>query len=181
MSFTLRKLKFAWDYLALGKRPNTNISQWTEPLPLQSQLWFGDLFVADLHRMFPHQGTWFSEYSLRITNEEGEIQAMLRAYMAFCEDFDRRIGEGKEHDFEEFDRFVPIPDCSSWSARLPKGRLVPMEGRMWFVDGQVSWQHPETEHSSEAAANDFWIQNAPRKVDLQIDQANVGKQHSRDA
>jgi hypothetical protein len=117
--------------------------------------------VEDLFQMFQHQGTWFSGYTLRITRDQGELQSRLLAYIAFCEDFHRKIAEGQEHDFDAFDSFEVIPNCASWTARLPNGPSVPMEGRMWFADGEVSWPHPETQPSAEAAAYDFWTQNAP--------------------
>ena len=163
MSAKLKHLKFAWEYFVLGKHRNpkdSHTDSWVESAPLEAQLWFGSLLVADLHRMFPHQGTWFSEYDLRITNDQGYLQDQLLAYVNFCEDFNRRITEGRDHDFDEFDRFTPISNCESWRVQLPNGRLVPMEGRMWFADGDSSWQHPESERSTEVAANEFWRQNA---------------------
>ncbi len=111
---------------------------------MEGQLWFGDLLVADLRGMFPHQGTWFSDYCLRITPDQGILQGRLLAYIALCKDFDRRIAESQEHDFDEFDRFDPIPNCESWRVRLPNGSSVPMEGQMWFTEAEASWQHPET-------------------------------------
>lgn len=164
MPGALKNLKFAWDYFVLRRHRNgksTDTARWIEPPSLEGQLWFGGVLVADLHRMFPHQGTWFSEYELRIANNQGELQSQLLAYIVFSEDFERRIGEGRAHHFDEFDRFNTIPNCQSWNVRLPSGRLVPMEGKMWFADGDARWQHPETESSAEAAANQFWIQNAP--------------------
>jgi hypothetical protein len=163
MPDSLKKLKFAWDYFVLGKHRSAqtaSMARWVEPPPLEAQLWFGSLLVADLHRMFPHQGTWFSEYDLRICRDEGDLQTQLLGYITFCEDFHRRIAEGRHHDFDEFERFSTIPNCESWSAKLPNGRLVPMEGRIWFADGDANWHHPETEPSSEAAANEFWVQNS---------------------
>lgn len=136
------------------------MARWTEPPTLELQLWFGNLLVADLHRVFPHQGTWFAEYDLRILLGQGEIQDLILAYISFCEDFHQRIAQGQDHDFDEFDRFAPIPETRSWNARLPNGGSVPMEGRMWFADGQVIWQHPESEPSAEGAANEFWARNA---------------------
>jgi hypothetical protein len=43
---------------------------WEAPAPLELQLWYGDLLVADLHQVFPHQGTWFANYDLRIVRGE---------------------------------------------------------------------------------------------------------------
>ena len=134
--------------------------RWIEPPPLELQLWYGHLLVADLRQVFPHQGTWFAEYDLKIAPGEGTLQDKLLTYIAFCEYFHRRIADGQDHDFEEFDRFAPISDTGSWNARLPTGGSVPMEGRMWFADGQASWQHPETEPSTEGAANEFWARIA---------------------
>jgi hypothetical protein len=161
MSAMLKNLKFAWDYFILGRHRSADGAAWIAPCALESQLWFGSLLVADLHQMSPHQDTWFSDCDLRIRSHQGELQEKLLAYIAFCEEFNRRIGEGRDHDFNEFDRFASIPNCKSWSAKLPNGRLVPMEGRIWFADGGVNWQHPEAESSTEAAANEFWMQNAP--------------------
>ncbi len=39
---------------------------WVPPPPLELQLWYGDLLVAELHQVFPHQGTWFAPYELKI-------------------------------------------------------------------------------------------------------------------
>ena len=158
----LRNMKFAWDYFVRGKNRVGATSGWKAPQPLTAQLWFGDLLVADLHQMSPHQGTWFSEYTLRLSRQEGELQGQLLDYIVFCEDFHRRIGEGKDHDFDEFTKFASIPDCHLWAAKLPTGNNVPMEGQMWFGDHCASWQHPETGHSAEAAACDFWVQNASK-------------------
>ncbi len=136
------------------------MARWIEPAPLECQLWYGNLLVADLHRVFPHQGTWFAEYDLRITHDQGELQHRLLAYIEFCQAFHERIAEGKDHRFDEFDQFAPIPECSSWTARLPTDVSVPMEGRIWFADGQASWQHPEAQPSTEGAAYEFWSRNA---------------------
>lgn len=159
MSAVFKNMKFAWDYFVRGKNRPGNNSSWEAPQPLTGQLWLGDLLVADLLQLSPHQGTWFSEYKLRITRNEGELQGQLLDYIAFCEDFHQRIGEGRDHDFDEFTKFGSIPDCESWNAKLPTGHIVPMEGRMWFGDHCASWQHPESVPSAEAAACRFWVQN----------------------
>lgn len=147
MSAVLKNVKFAWEYFVLGKHrsdKSADTAGWEEPPPLAGQLWFGSLCVADLHQMVAHQGTWFSDYDLRITNGQGELQDQLLAYIAFCEDFNRRITQGLDHDFLEFERFSSISNCESWRAQLPNGRKVPMEGQMCFADGEINWQHPET-------------------------------------
>src|SRR5262245_15514949 len=136
------------------------MARWVAPPPLELQLWFGDLLVADLHQVFPHQGTWFANYDLRIVRGEGTLQDELLKYITFCEDFHHRIADGQDLDFEELDRFAPFTDTGSWNARLPGGGSVPMEGRMWFAGGQASWQHPKTEPSTEGAANEFWARVA---------------------
>ena len=136
------------------------MARWVEPSKLELQLWCCEVLVADLHGVFPHQGTWFADYELRITLGEGELQNQLLTYIAFCEDFNNRIEGGSDHDFDEFNEFLPISDCRSWAARLPSGDTVPMEGRMWFADGGASWQHPESESSTELAANQFWARSA---------------------
>lgn len=123
---------------------------------LELQLWYGDKLVADLHQVFPHQGTWFATYELKIARGEGALQDRLLEYIAFTDDFNRRIAQGQDHDFEEFDRFGDIADADSWRVPRPDGGVMPMADRIWFVDGQVCWQHPETQPNTERAANELW-------------------------
>src|SRR5436305_10939091 len=106
--------------------------RWVPPPALELQLWYDDVLVAELHQVFPHQGTWFAPYELKIASGEGALHDQLLKYIAFCEDFHRRIADGQDHDFAEFDRFGPIADTGSWRIPRPGGGSVPMEGRMWF-------------------------------------------------
>ena len=41
--------------------------RWVPPPPLELTLWYDDVLVAELHQVFPHQGTWFAPYELKIT------------------------------------------------------------------------------------------------------------------
>jgi len=84
------------------------------------------------------------------------LQDRLLEYIAFTEDFNNRIAKGEDHDFDEFDQFGPITEASSWKVPRPDSGVMPMTERMWFLDGQASWQHPETAPSTEGAANDLW-------------------------
>jgi hypothetical protein len=130
------------------------------PPPLELQLWYGDVLVAELHQVFPHQGTWFAPYKLKIALGQGALRDRLLEYIAFTAGFNRRIAEGQDHDFAEFDRFGGIADAGSWKIPRPDGGVMPMEGKMWFVDGQASWQHRETPPSTEGAANELWARIA---------------------
>ena len=164
MTASLRDLKFAWDYFVRGRHRRNHRAEAPlsiEPDPLLGRLWFRHLLVADLREMFPHQGTWFADYDLRISPDQGDEQEQLLAFIALCEDFNRRIGEGQEHDFDEFDRFSTMSNCQSWRAELPNGCVVPMQGMIWFADGAVNWHHPEAESRAEASAYEFWRQNSP--------------------
>jgi hypothetical protein len=134
--------------------------RWVEPPPLELQLWYGDVLVADLHQVFPHQGTWFGAYELKIAPGERALQDRLLEYIAFTEDFNRRIAQGQDHDFAEFDGFGAIADAGSWRVPRPDGGTMPMAERMSFIDGQASWQHPETAPSTEGAANELWARIA---------------------
>jgi hypothetical protein len=134
--------------------------RWIQPPPLELTLWYGDLLVADLHDVFPHQGTWFAVYELRIRPGDGPRQDQLLSYIAFCKNFHRRIADGQDHDFAEFDAFGPIPDTSSWKVSGTAVDWLPMAGRMWFMDDQASWEHPETSPSTEMAANEVWARIA---------------------
>jgi hypothetical protein len=132
------------------------MSQWVEPPPLELQLWYGVVLVADLHQVFPHQGTWFATYELKIAQGEGALQDRLLEYIACVDGLNRRIALGQDHDFAEFDAFGPIADAGSWSVPRPDGGLMPMSGQIGFADGEACWQHPETSPSTEGAANELW-------------------------
>jgi hypothetical protein len=136
------------------------MSRWVPPPPLELQLWYGDVLVAELHQVFPHRGTWFASYELKIAPGEGVLRDRLLEYIAFCDDFDRRIAQGQDHSFAEFDRFDALADTGSWKVPRPDGGVMPMTERMWFVAGQACWQHPETAPSSEGAANELWARIA---------------------
>lgn len=130
------------------------------PPPLKLQLWYGDVLVANLHDVFPHQGTWFAPYELKISPGDGVLQDRLLEYIAFTTDFNRRIAEGQDHDIDECNHFGDIAQAGAWKVPRPDGGVMPIEGRMWFVDGQASWQHPETPPSTERAANELWARVA---------------------
>lgn len=138
------------------------MSDWVQPPPLELQLWYGDMLVADLHQMFPHQGTWFATYDLKIAPGQGALQDRVLEYIAFSEDFHGRMERGEDHDHAEFDRFGPVADTCSWRVPSPDGDAVPMEGRLLFAWRQAVWQHPETTPSTEGAANNVWVRIAER-------------------
>jgi hypothetical protein len=52
--------------------------------PQNLQLWFGDVLVADLVDVFPHQGTWFAQYRQSIAPEQGLLQRRLCDFIGFC-------------------------------------------------------------------------------------------------
>ncbi|MEZ6132414.1 MAG: hypothetical protein R3C59_27435 [Planctomycetaceae bacterium] len=143
-------------------RPSENrrMSMWVEPPTLNLTLWHDSLLVAHLNNVFPHQGTWFADYVLSIDGRTDEHSRRILEYMSFCKDFNRRIASGDDHDFNEFDRFQDVSDCSHWRATLPNGLTIPMEGQLGFIDEQVTWQHPETQPSTEMAANELWARAA---------------------
>ena len=67
--------------------------RWVAPPPLELQLWYGDVLVADLHQVFPHQGTWFAPYELKIAPGEGTLQELAVVAAA--------RGSGARDDLEE--------------------------------------------------------------------------------
>ena len=136
------------------------MAKWVEPPTLNLTLWHDSLLVAHLNNAFPHQGTWFSDYVLSIDGRTDEHARRILDYISFCKDFNRRIANGDDHDFNEFDRFQDVSDCSQWRATLANGLIIPMEGQLGFIDEQVTWQHPETQPSTELAANELWAQAA---------------------
>ncbi|QEG00740.1 hypothetical protein Mal15_48120 [Stieleria maiorica] len=132
------------------------VSTWVAPPALNATLWHSGLLVAQLSNAFPHQGTWFADFDLRIRSRGDAHATRILEYIAFCQDFNCRIANGDDHDFTEFDEFVDVSDCSRWHASLSGGLSIPMEGQLGFIDEQVSWQHPDTRPSTEMAANEYW-------------------------
>lgn len=136
------------------------MSKWIAPATLNLTLWHNDLLVARLSNAFPHQGTWFANYSLAINGHVDAHAQRILEYIAFCKNFNCRIASGDDHDFDEFDRFQDVSECSQWRATLANDLIIPMEGQLGFIDDQVMWQHPETHPSTEQAANEVWAHAA---------------------
>jgi hypothetical protein len=146
----------------LDVRPleNKRMSKWVEPPTLTLTLWHNGLLIAHLSNVFPHQGNWFADYDLSITGRSDEHARRILEYISFCKEFNCRIANGDDHDFDELELFHDVSDCSNWRATLADGLMVPMEGQLGFIDDQVTWQHPETPPSTEMAANEFWARAA---------------------
>ena len=126
------------------------------PKTLNLQLWFGDVLVADLLNVFPHQGTWFAEYRQVVTPEAGPVQARLCEFIRFCEEWHDRLACGQNPDAAEFDRFKDVIESPSWRVPCPDGTELTMPEGPIFVQGEASWNHPEAESSRELAAAQVW-------------------------
>ncbi len=140
------------------------MSTWVEPPTLSLTLWHNELMVANLSNAFPHQGTWFADYDLLIDGDANEHARRILEYITFCRNFNCGIANGDDLDFAEFVRFKDVSDCSLWRATLRNGLMIPMEGKLGFIDDQVTWQHPETQPSTEIAANEQWARAASNIV-----------------
>ena len=126
------------------------------PQPLNLQLWYGDVFVADLLNVIAHQGTWLATYRLAIAPVQGSQQRRLCDYVAFCEEWHQRLSRGEDHDAAEFDRFADIIWSGMWRVPCPDGTELAMAGGPIFVQGEASWNHPESGPSRELAAGEVW-------------------------
>jgi hypothetical protein len=133
------------------------VSPASVPKPLNLQVWFGEVLVADLLNAFPHQGTWFAQYRQVVTPGQGPVQARLCEYILFCEDWHQRLNRGEQSDAREFDRFADILESPEWRVPCPDGTELRMAQGPGFVQGEVSWDHPEAEPSREVAAWRVWL------------------------
>jgi hypothetical protein len=132
------------------------VSDASAPKPLNLQLWFGDVLVAELINAFPHQGTWFAQYRQIVAPGQGPIQARLCAYIRFCEEWHERLDRGEDPDDREFGPFADIIESEAWRVPCPDGIELRMTQGPGFVRGEVSWNHPEERPSREAAAWGVW-------------------------
>lgn len=126
------------------------------PKPLILQLWFGDVLVADLRNVFPHQGTWFAEYRQIVAQDQGRLQSRLCEFIQFCEEWHQRLARGDDPDAKEFAPFADIIESDEWRVPCPDGTEMLPAGGPIFVQGEVSWNHPEAEPSREMAAWREW-------------------------
>ena len=124
--------------------------------PLNLQLWFGDVLVADLLNVIPHQGTWFALYRQVVAPGQGAVQRRLCDSIAFCEEWHRRLKRGNSPDAGEFDRFADIIKSGSWRVPYPDGGALPMDEGPTFFEGEASWNHPDDRPSRELAAHEVW-------------------------
>ena len=120
--------------------------------PQNLQLWYADVLVADLRNVFPHQGTWFAEYRQVVAAEQGSLQSRLCEFIRFCEEWHQRLARGDDADAKEFAPFADIVESAEWRVPCPDGTELRPAGSPCFVQGEVSWNHPEAEPSSEIAA-----------------------------
>jgi len=124
--------------------------------PLNVQLWYGTILVADLRNVIVHQGTWFGLYEQRVTREQGKPETRICDYIAFCEKWHKRLKQGKNPDAAQFDSFKDVLNSGLW--RVPfadQSELSLPEGPI-FVQGEASWNHPENEPTRESAAYEYW-------------------------
>lgn len=124
---------------------------------LDLELWFGDVRVAELFDITPHQGTWFARYQQVVDPAEGALPARLDAFIRFCEEWHARLERDEDAEASEFDQFPELITTSAWRVPCPDGRELPMDGGPVFVEGEVSWNHPEVEPSREEAAHQLWL------------------------
>ena len=132
------------------------MSEVSVPRQLNLQLWFGEVLVADLGNVFPHQGTWFAQYRQVATPEQGSVQARLCEFIRFCEEWHERLARGDNPDAEEFDAFADVIESTAWRVPSPDGTELRMAEGPIFVQGEVSWNHPEAEPFREMAAWRAW-------------------------
>jgi hypothetical protein len=128
----------------------------SECRPQMFQLWYGKILVADLGNVIVHQGTWFGRYQLLLTPEQGEQEKRLFAYVLFCEDWHNRLEQGMNHDAAEFDTFDDVLRSGTWHFRGPDGSDLTIPVGPIFVDGEASWNHPNSEPNRELAALQAW-------------------------
>jgi hypothetical protein len=126
------------------------------PQSLNLHLWFGDVLVADLWNAFPHQGTWFAKYRQVVAPEEGRLQARLCEFIRFCEEWHERLARGDNPDAKEFDPFEDIIESEAWRVSCPDNTELGLAGGPIFVQGEASWNHPESVPSREMAAGREW-------------------------
>jgi hypothetical protein len=132
------------------------VSDLATPKPLNLQLWFADVLVADLLNAFPHQGMWFAQYGQIVAPSQGSLQERLREFIRFCEAWHQRLDCGGSPDAREFDTFTDLIDSTSWRVLCPNGTELRLAGGPLFVQGEASWNHPEAEPSREVAAGRAW-------------------------
>lgn len=123
---------------------------------LDLQLWFGEVLVADLRHVFPHQGTWFAEYGLVVAPEQGWLQARLCEYIAFCEKWHEQLVREENPDARAFDLFADVIESGAWRVPCPDGSELRLAGGPIFVCGEASWNHTESDPSRELAAAETW-------------------------
>jgi hypothetical protein len=130
-------------------------SQDSNPAPLRLRLWYDNIAVAELLNAIVHQGTWFAEYRQVVTRAKGIQAARICEYVAFSEKWHERFREGMDPNAMEFDQFKDVVYSGLWRPACAGGTLTMAEGPI-FVEGEVSWNHPESNTGTEEAAFDVW-------------------------
>lgn len=119
--------------------------------PLNLQLWYGDVLVAELEDVFPHQGTWFAQYRQVVVPEDGPLQRRLCELIAFCEEWHQRLVRDEPHDATEFDAFADVLESGLWRIPCLDGTELSMDAGPVFVQGEATWNH-DNHHPTRAQA-----------------------------
>jgi len=130
--------------------------QQADSASLSLQLWYGNIFIAELLDAIVHQGTWFANYRQVVTREQGKQATRLCDYIAFCEKWHKRLKQGKNPGAKQFDHFKDVLYSSLWRVLCPDGSELTMAEGPTFVEGEACWNHPENDPTREEAAWNVW-------------------------
>src|SRR5690349_15388877 len=104
------------------------------PGPLNLQLWFGDVLVAELSGAFPHQGTLLSDYRPVVNPQHGPPAQRVYEFLRFCDEWHRRHSEDHmSADAGEFDSYTDVTRSEAWWVRAPDGAALRMDGSPFFA------------------------------------------------
>ena len=129
-----------------------------DPPPLNVQLWYGTILIADLRNVIAHQGTWFGEYEQHVTRQQGKLETRVCDYISFCEKWHKRLKDGKNPDAKQFDEFKDVLNSGFWRVLCADGAELRIPDGPIFVQGEASWNHPDNEPTRESAAYEYWCQ-----------------------
>jgi hypothetical protein len=135
---------------------NMGVLKQADSSPVNLQLWYDTILVADLLNVSVHQGTWFAAYCQLVTCEQGKQETRLCDYITFCENWHKRLKRGESPGAVQFDQFRDVLKSGLWRVPCPDGSDLTMTEGPIFVEGEASWDHRNCEPSRELAAWAAW-------------------------
>jgi hypothetical protein len=103
------------------------------------KLQFGAVFVGEIEGAFWSDDTGYGVFHPASDTGDGPVLRRIRDYIAFSEEWHRRLAAEQAPDSTEWNAFRDVYDSPLWHTATPAGVITRIEGPV-FIEGEVTWK-----------------------------------------